>query len=237
MEQSYALKERGMIRFALASSMIFLLAADLPGCGGEGTPACPSGRIECWQECVDPQLDRAHCGACGQACDEGAYCEAGSCVDCRHACQAGEMRCADADSFQACVADADTCLGWAPPTACGDGYTCKYGACEPDCADECPGDGQTRCDPVGGGLQTCGDPDADGCLEWDSPIDCGRCAECLVDACQSTCTDECPGLGERQCAGPESFQECGDHDADEGWEWGPATDCPAGQVCDAGMCR
>lgn len=226
-----------MIRVAIGIPILCFALTGLPGCGGAATPACDPGLVECWQECVDPLDDRAHCGGCGQVCDSGAYCAAGTCVDCRHACEAGQVRCFDSAQYQSCIAGTDTCREWAPPVACGLGYVCKYGACEPDCADTCPQAGQQQCSQDGTGLQICSDVDGDGCLEWEAPIDCGRCSLCIDGGCQATCADECPGLGERQCAGPASYQECGDFDADEGWEWGPVTDCDANQTCDAGVCQ
>jgi hypothetical protein len=41
---------------------------------------CPNGQIDCNGNCVDTSTDIANCGACGNACPDGASCESGLCV-------------------------------------------------------------------------------------------------------------------------------------------------------------
>jgi hypothetical protein len=44
--------------------------------GGE----CRAGLLLCDGDCVDPNLDRDHCGACGNQCDDATDCNAGVCA-------------------------------------------------------------------------------------------------------------------------------------------------------------
>ena len=46
----------------------------------QAPPACAPPNILCGVACVDPRGSNAHCGACGNACGQGAACEAGVCV-------------------------------------------------------------------------------------------------------------------------------------------------------------
>lgn len=73
-------------------------AVDAPSCGNVGQPCCagnscvsaalctagacqpcPTGQIACAGQCVDPQTNSDHCGACGTICRGMNTCTAGSC--------------------------------------------------------------------------------------------------------------------------------------------------------------
>lgn len=55
------------------------------------------------------------------------------------------------------------------------------GLAEPPCADACPAEGATLC--ADSAVQTCGDHDADPCLEWGAPVACAPGLACSGDAC------------------------------------------------------
>ena len=204
----------------------------LANCGSANSGPCDTGLSICWQECVDLQSSRDHCGECGTVCGAGTHCSSGVCVECSHACAENEARCADADRLQSCVSDSNSCRYWAEPVDCGEGAACKYGRCEAECNDSCPNAGQTRCQ--GSMVQTCVAEEGTACLYWSLIEACGRCSECMDDACHATCMDECD-FGNRECDGV-GYRECGDFDADEAFEWSETTPCPAGEVCEDGSC-
>jgi hypothetical protein len=67
---------------------------------------------------------------------------------------------------------------------CGD-------ACEiPSCTDECPSDEELECS--GDGIRSCGDFDADSCLEWSSVTSCGAGESCISGP-PVKCTGTGPG--------------------------------------------
>jgi hypothetical protein len=45
-----------------------------------GNPSCSSGQTSCDGSCIDTQSDSQHCGACGNACNEGEPCSEGTCL-------------------------------------------------------------------------------------------------------------------------------------------------------------
>lgn len=50
---------------------------------GTETGGCQDDELECAGECVDPQSNDDHCGACDTPCGEGWNCDAGGCIDTR----------------------------------------------------------------------------------------------------------------------------------------------------------
>ncbi len=44
-----------------------------------GPPVCPSNLLECSDQCVDPNTDENHCGACDAVCGPGTVCTGGLC--------------------------------------------------------------------------------------------------------------------------------------------------------------
>jgi hypothetical protein len=67
--------------FVLRRSMFFasclLALAALPAC--RQTLVCPDGRVACDGQCVALEVDPAHCGSCGRACEAGETCGLGEC--------------------------------------------------------------------------------------------------------------------------------------------------------------
>jgi hypothetical protein len=107
----------------------------------------------------------------------------------------------------------------------------------PSCTDDCSS-GQKRCS--GNGYQTCGNYDADSCLEWSSTTSCGANEQCQNGQCvviPPTCTDECTPSGKRECSGSNAYRICGNYDADSCLEW-QTTSCPSGDSCNStnGQC-
>src|SRR5688572_8421837 len=49
--------------------------------GPDAGPACPAGQLMCSGVCTLVEIDRANCGDCGIACEDGVTCTAGVC-DC-----------------------------------------------------------------------------------------------------------------------------------------------------------
>jgi len=50
-----------------------------------------------------------------------------------------------------------------------------------------------------------------------------------------TCQDECSSAGLKRCSN-NSYQTCGNYDADACSEWSPITNCPSNTVCQNGIC-
>lgn len=114
-----------------AAALVYL--AGCPRFGevcGTGQQACSvAGNEE--KVCVDTTRDSAHCGGCGNVCDEGETCSMGGCV-----CAGGFTRCGDT-----CVnlQESATSCG-ACGTVCGAEQVCDQGQCKVSCAD-----GKTQC--------------------------------------------------------------------------------------------
>ena len=104
------------------------------------------------------------------------------------------------------------------------------------CVDECQMQGAAQC--AGDQIQTCGDYDADSCLELGPPADCAVAGEvCQGGVCAPPCMNECPSQGATQCLGDQVIT-CGNYDADTCLEWSPSSACPtAGQVCVVDQCQ
>lgn len=75
---------------ALLALVVLPLLAAL-GCSEPGvTRTCLPGSVDCGSGCVDLDSDQLHCGACGNACDAGEACSAGTCS---LTCQNGLTNC------------------------------------------------------------------------------------------------------------------------------------------------
>lgn len=114
------------------------------------TPACPSDKTLCGDECVDTATDRNNCGACGNRCGNTQYCVFG---ECRSECPSGFNLCGDE-----CVdtqKDEDNCGNCG--RRCNDGEQCINGECVLNCPQ-----GFTNCNGSCVNLQT-------------DPANCGDC--------------------------------------------------------------
>ncbi len=216
-------------------------------CTGDGqcvdacVDQCAAGQTRCaddasqYQECVCPPDD---CCDWGDPidCPAGDSCSNGQCVACSDDCTpAGARRCSGATAYEVCGdVDDDPCNEWSQPTECPQGEECVGGICSQPCEDECPGNGARTCTQDQRAFQTCGDYDADACLEWGDAKACAETEICIEGVCQFECVDEC-AAGEKRCLG-NGYQTCGDHDADPCSEWSAVTECKHDETCSNGVC-
>jgi hypothetical protein len=196
-----------MIRIFVLSCAV-MVTLGLAACGDDATGGCPEGLSDCEGTCVNLQIDRAHCGACGTACNPGEVCSAGACA---LSCQVGLTDC---DGV--CVDtgnDRDNC--GACGTVCGPGEVCSDGTCSLSCQL-----GLTDCNG------TCVDTNTD-------RANCGTCGTTCNDGevCSAgTCALSCQ-LGLTDCNGT-----CVDTNTDRANCGTCGTTCNDGEVCAAGIC-
>ncbi|MFH1810296.1 MAG: right-handed parallel beta-helix repeat-containing protein [Pseudomonadota bacterium] len=169
------------------------------------------------------------------ACGTGKKCEAGQCVDtastCSDECADGETTCFG-DAVRTCGAfDSDSCRDFSMPVTCGQGLVCQGGACTSFCEDECSSAGVNEC--VGNGVRSCGNYDADGCLEWGPITGCQAPQFCTAGVCSVTCTHECDSVGQALCV-TGGVAMCGEFDGDPCRDLSTPTPCPAGYACGSG---
>lgn len=213
---------------------------DQDGCldWGGSTPcgageSCSSGTCSatCSDECTSAGATRCDGGGvstCGRfdtdaclewgtvvACAQGEVCSNGACAtSCTSECSTLGARTCDGNSVQECVdPDGAGCYRWSSPMPCGDGLVCAAGQCETTCSDDCSTVGAKDCDP-GGRVITCGDFDADSCLEWSDGVSCGDSRVCAAGICEVSCGSSslecggecraCPtaGVATTMCSGP-----------------------------------
>jgi hypothetical protein len=193
----------------------------------DGTCGCPPWRPDdCDGRCTDRQSSLRHCGTCGEACDAGEECAAGTCqgVTCPDGTVLCDGQCVDTDDdvrhCGGCVADGD-------PEAqdCDDIFwwngardlVCEGGTC--GCAA-----GLIHCDWEG---DMCLDPmtDADACGSCDSYCMWGQ-EVCVAGECRD---DGCPE-GTEICGGT-----CVDIDDDPNHCGGCFNSCATG-LCEGGEC-
>ena len=142
-------------RSALSSAVLLLAAgvvlaascAESPEASGE----CADGLSRCNGECVELQANAEHCGACGEACEEGQLCVGGRCGEGGGGGEGGgdigtgvgggeECREGQADCSGRCVnleTDPRNCGDC--DVECAEGRVCADGSCA------CAGD-LTECD-------------------------------------------------------------------------------------------
>ncbi|MBT9558309.1 MAG: right-handed parallel beta-helix repeat-containing protein [Myxococcales bacterium] len=170
------------------------------------------------------------------SCSAGQACSNGFCTtSCSDECSVNGAKICEGQGVKLCSdTDQDGCLEWGSPVTCEAGTTCSNGLCSSTCSDECGPAGSKRCDT--GGVQSCGNTDTDGCLEWGSAVACGAGQACSGGACTLTCKDDCNVKGERRCASATTFETCDDQNDDGCLEWGTAEACTGGDVCALGSC-
>ncbi|HEY3447534.1 MAG TPA: PPC domain-containing protein [Myxococcales bacterium] len=172
------------------------------------------------------------------ACPAGETCSGKACAaTCSDDCATpGDTCSADSAAVVSCGEfDDDPCLDLKAPRACGAGFTCRSGQCVATCSDECAL-AQKRCGADGKSVETCGNYDADPCLEYGGAAQCSGGAACTGGACASACADDCTA-GQVQCVtGQAAFRTCGQFDADACLDWSTPTLCQGWQACSAGAC-
>jgi hypothetical protein len=205
-------------------------------CNGAGvcTLSCQPGLIDCSGTCVDPQSDRAHCGASGSCagptagavCDAGFVCSGGACapscgfgtVDCNGACIDPQT------SLTYCGASGD-CQGPNAGVVCDAGSPCASGVCTvaPTCTST---------------EQLCGAS----CVDVkNDPGNCGSCGNSCPDV--PGATGVCSDGGCLSC--PSGYRDCNDDLTLDGCETpvrynrfacGACGNVCTDGVCDAGTC-
>ena len=205
----------------------------VPGCLDDsncGPDTC------CGGQCVDVTTDAAHCGECGNACEDGTGCDDGTCrlTDCP-------------EGFADCNADGSDGCEFEGECTCGPGQTQDCYTGEPDTrgVGEC-GSGTATCNEFGTawlpcegevlpGLEICAndrDDNCDGTVDEDPDEDGDGFGACTGDCCDTVsakCSD--PAL-----VNPGAFEVDGnkvDDDCD-GTEDNPIPACDAGLASNSG---
>jgi len=201
-------------------------------CSNEGATECSGNGVRTCERSGSGCLSWTSVAPCAAS----ESCSNGTCSDtCEDECPvSGESICSpDGTAVSTCGQfDADTCLDRSTPVPCPTGQACQGGSCVATCTDEC-GQGATRC--VGNALETCGNFDADPCLEWGGAVTCPNGANCSNNTCELACTDECTTMGAVECSG-NGFRTCGQFDLDSCLEWSSVTNCQSFEVCSTGTC-
>jgi len=219
-----------------------LCAGDDVCVGGVCQVDCAAGYAKCGGECINPSINRNHCGAtgsCGDAedgsrCADGDVCSGGSCMA---QCQGEQVECG-----QGCVDPNNSVLhcgatkgcglaGGSAGTACEAGEVCNAGSCEAECSV-----GLVKCDG------TCIDPLTERrfCGATASCASAGEmCTQdqlCEDGSCGALCDPGLIGCGQR-CIDPNTDDEfCGASDDCYGDSDG--TRCAQNERCNgAGVCQ
>lgn len=212
---------------------------------GRCNDACPAiGARQCsgtgWVECGNFDSDECLEWGTEHDCPAQTTCSQGYCqTGCSNECAVSGARvCGANNTFATCgQSDTDACLDLSPYEACPNGTTCSNGFCAVSCQNECDQAGVTQC--ATGGVITCGNSDADPCLDWSQPVPCANGTSCVNGECrQGGCTDECT-TDQRECVGPSSFHTCGQADSDTCLDWSTPVGCPTGERCNTstGQCE
>ncbi|MEZ4458883.1 MAG: lamin tail domain-containing protein [bacterium] len=148
------------------------------------------------ETCADHNNDGCYEFGGGQACSNDQFCDQadGLCktVSCEAPCALDATQCTEG-LISTCAENIQGCLTFGPGQECGADQVCEVDACvaATTCEDECEVD-QALCAPDGG-LRTCGNFDADTCLELSDAVACPASQVCREGACvpMSTCQDTC----------------------------------------------
>ncbi len=199
-------------------------------CGPGGARQCAGNAV---QTCGNHDGDACLEWGANQACADDQACSNGQCrAACVNECEQGSRQCSG-NGVESCGNfDDDECLEWSVAVPCDDNESCSNGACAVACQNECDVQNARRCGQ--GGVQTCGNHDADVCLEWSVGQACGGGQVCANGECAARCVDEC-APGSAQCAA-NGVQRCGNFDEDDCLEWSAGTPCAAGEACSNGRC-
>ena len=162
----------------------------------DSRPTCATqcesnGQLVCFDDTTASTCDDSDGDGCYElvarvACGDDLLCVDGQCEEgpCESECaiQGGSVCTENRTGMQICSDyDGDGCLEFGAVLACV-GTTCSGGTCPTSCdANECDAPGDTECQS--GGVATCGDFDADGCLEWSDPVDCTGSLVCSDGEC------------------------------------------------------
>lgn len=177
-----------------------------------------------------------------QTCTGLETCSAGACsTQCTDECTTVNERQCEGDGYKVCGNfDADPCLDWGDPVPCVGQADCSAGYCSVQCTDECQTAGVDECVAGVAAKRTCGDFDADPCLEWGTTINCAADEVCQNAAC--VYNDPCAGVScntppADSCVNANTARNYGAGvcDGAGGCDYGYVdTDCPSG--CQNGAC-
>ncbi|HEY3449105.1 MAG TPA: right-handed parallel beta-helix repeat-containing protein [Myxococcales bacterium] len=206
-------------------------------CPLAGAKDCLGGAV---RTCGDANSDGCLEWSVPAPCPSGQTCSAGSCAtSCVNECQtAGGLTCsADGSGVLQCGQyDADSCLDLSSAVPCAGGKACRNGVCTAVCSDECQL-GAQRCGGDGKSLESCGNFDADPCLEYGGAVACSGGAACAAGACQTPCSNECTPSASVECvSGQSATHVCGQYDADPCLEWSSPASCAAWETCEIDTC-
>ncbi len=159
-------------------------------------------------------------------------------VDCGPWCEQDDTRC-ESDAVIRCTTSPSGCREWGAGVPCATPTPyCSNGACSDMCVDECTA-GDRRCDGEQA-TRSCGQGDADTCLDWLASTACGPNDHCVDGACvREPCVDaSCTVADPPVCASPRmlrTFSAPGTCSVD-GCDY-PATETACAEGCGAGRCR
>ncbi|MCA9540631.1 MAG: hypothetical protein KC620_17150 [Myxococcales bacterium] len=192
------------------------------------TRCAPEGQ----QSCV---ADTDGCGVWSTPapCAEGERCQAGACTPAAQECTPGDRRCVGPAAYAECGGIEQP--AWQQAVDCLEGQQCSGGNCvdgNVECMDQCR-QGEVLC--LGEQQsQTCV-RQANGCLDYTAPTDCGagrRCADgrgCVLACGEPECTlnaTRCFQGGRQTCV----------TDVEGCVVWGAIETCPEGERCEGGEC-
>ncbi len=143
--------------------------------------SCDDGNA-CTTDSCDPKQGCSSASS-NASCDDGDACTQNDACS-GSVCKGTPKKCDDGDPCTADSCDAKGgCKVVAEPdkTLCGVGKWCLAAKCVPSCADDCTKAGETNCD--GDAVITCGNVDADLCLDWSTPKACSAFETCKAGVC------------------------------------------------------
>jgi hypothetical protein len=140
--------------------------------------------------CEDVNLDGCREVVAVEVCTDTQVCNTGACVtpSCTNECDMGQTVCGTGGVLACGNFDGDICREFGGgATPCEAGFACSAGVCSPEgCTNDCSA-GQTTC--AAGGVQGCGNFDADLCLEFGGPVTaCDAGLSCVAGACRAVAT-------------------------------------------------
>lgn len=194
-----------------------VMAGMLLNCSGQKNDSCPTGQQKCGDVCVNVNSDRAHCGACDNACAKGQVCNTGTCqANCQNGLEECNGSCADILT--------NTAHCGACGKVCQSGEYCDNGTCRGVGTQGCP-NGTTDCNG------SCYDLQA-------NAANCGACGNtcqagevCANGTCTPTSNKSCTG-GTTDCSGA-----CANLKSDRNNCGGCGNKCASGFVCSNGQCE
>ncbi len=232
-------------------TLAFAITAALSACSGENDFVVH--KLPCHDQCTENEkqcTDNGDLEVCkvdddgcyffeATSCKEGQTCLEGKCQEktCENECKPGSKLCTEDGKSMVCDDfDGDGCLE-NQIQACTGNDVCKNGICtneqdDPDiCEDECSEETATEC-VDNENIRTCGNYDADTCLEWSETQKCADNAACKDNKCG--CVNTCDSNGKTECSG-DGFRTCADTNQDGCLEWSSISPCKNG--CENDACK